>query len=89
MNTKICERCGVEFHRPKQTTSYRWDTRRYCNQRCHIAKPSDDAPRQSAEEISCGKLLRSLVSYGLRHDGLPGMPAERLLSVAAELGVGA
>lgn len=96
--TKKCDGCGATFTRPTGTnriSDQRWADRRNCSFRCAFynggrggPKPSYDATYANAK-VSCDGLLRALVLYGLRHDGLPGLPANDLLRLASKLGVAA
>jgi hypothetical protein len=96
---KQCECCGEAFSRPSGTnriSDQRWADRNNCSFRCAFyhatgkggPKPQGDET-QSRAAAACDAHLRALVRYGLRHDGLPGLPANDLLRLAAELGVAA
>jgi hypothetical protein len=96
---KICDGCGEAFWRPtghSRISDQRWADRRNCSLRCAFYQetpsggpnPAYDATLANAY-LSCRAHLRALLRYGLRHDGLPGLPANDLLRMAAELGVAA
>lgn len=98
-NTKICDGCREKFFRPTGTSrisDQRWADRRNCSVRCAFyhadakggPKPSYDATQANAF-LACRAHLKALIRYGLKHDGLPGLLANDLLRLAAELGVAA
>lgn len=90
-----CAGCGVTFPRPEKASDHDWARRRFCGQRCRLKAQSlgnkhyPGADANEAAELGSKGLLRALIRYGLRHDGLPGLPANDLLRLAAELGVAA
>jgi len=91
---KDCDCCGESFPRPIQTTHKRWSSQRFCSQACnqyfqHHGRRDNSVDRVSREEWASRELLRRLVRYGMRHDGLPGLPANDLIHLATELGVAA
>jgi hypothetical protein len=98
-NVKTCVTCGEPFRRPTGTnriSDVRWHNRDNCSFRCsfyHATGAGGPNPQRdehkSRAAVACDAHLRALVRYGLKHDGLPGLPANDLLRLAAELGVAA
>lgn len=91
---KDCACCGKTFPRPMQITNQRWESQRFCSQSCnqyfqHHGRRDNSVGMISKEEFACREHLRRLIRYGLRNDGLPGLPANDLLRLASELGVAA
>jgi len=94
-NSKPCITCGAEMARPrgeKRISDRRWQAKLFCSRPCirpYDRDPDADpaVPVEISARIASRNLLKALVRYGLRHDGLPGLPAARLLALASELGV--
>ena len=94
---KGCEICGGPIAMPSYRLSQvRLDARKFCSWDCKIASQGTSRQEAVVEKIpteteaiehASRAMLRSLVRYGLRHDGLPGLPAQRLLELARELEV--
>jgi len=92
---KVCITCGVTMVRPhgaKRVSEARWQAKLFCSRSC--IRPYDrdpdaepEIPPEISARIASRNLLRALVRYGLRHDGLPGLPAARLIALASRLGV--
>jgi len=94
-SAKVCITCGVTMERPhgaKRISHRRWQAKLFCSRAC--IRPYDrdpdaepEIPVEVSARIASRNLLKALVRYGLRHDGLPGLPAARLLALADQLGV--
>lgn len=94
---KHCILCGEEYGWERGIKRSVFEKRRFCSRGCandwrRLGKPpilaDEVAPFLSIPEAS-KELLKRLVIYGLRNDGLPGLPANDLLRLAGELEVAA
>lgn len=95
---KTCLACGETMLSVQYTDSIKtWGARKFCSQTCRTdfnAKriPSRfpaRSPLNSADALATRDLLKRLLRYGLRHDGLPGLAANDLIRLAQEHGVAA
>lgn len=83
MDDRACKSCG-EMYTPNK--SYQ----KFCQPQCsdtyrRSLKPL--AETASPEEIASANLLRALLAYGWRHDGLPGLSPWEFRALAREHGV--
>jgi hypothetical protein len=93
---KHCHFCG-EAYSLKGVPPSNWSRSRYCGPECREnafdALRSPGVPKLSPistdNEVACREHLKLLVRYGLRHDGLPGLPGNDLILLAYDLGVAA
>jgi hypothetical protein len=97
VQTKICEQCHGRYPRPqgdRRVSEPKWKAQRFCSHRCahydrRPARPSRDTLANIATAHSTNLLLDALLSYGWRHNGLPGLSADCFFALAKERGVAA
>ena len=93
---KTCAMCPRPIIRPASIGEGNWRNRRFCSAACSrlfhnqkIDRASDAPVFQPPEVAASHELLRRLLRYGLRHDGLQGLPAVALMALAQSHGVSA
>lgn len=96
---KGCVHCDREFTRKPTESNVEWKQRRYCSARCGLSAAGKAGSiggmtatvewQRAAAVTSCENHLRALIRYGQKHDGLPGLSADRFNEIAARLGMAA
>jgi collagenase-like PrtC family protease len=96
---KICLACGETILSTQYTDSIAtWAKRKFCCQTCRFDYNANRKPTKMPAHspladdpnvLATYELLKRLIRYGLRNDGLPGLPANDLLRLAREHGIAA
>lgn len=91
---KTCIQCSSPLVRAPSRSDREWAAQRFCGATCsaaHFGAAGGTASHvdPSFDVLATRELLKRLLRYGLRHDGLPGLAAPTLLQLASDMQVAA